>query len=150
MASASGLHLRRAPAVSRPRRPATAPRARPAPPQAPPAARCPADAERQANFNVTGLTATAFHAMVPELPEQLALKEWPEGISADEEGDGGIWDLLTTEEPPSAASVTPRGRRVADREVPRRRSGSTGSQRSYCGAVEGLGGPLAASWVLAG
>ena len=89
--------------------------------------------------------------MVPELPEQLALKEWPEGISADPGyGWGGIRDLLTTEEPPSAASVTPRGRRVADREVPRRRSGSTGSQRSYCGAVEGLGGPLAASWVLAG
>ena len=105
MASASGLHLRRAPAVSRPRRPATAPRARPAPPQAPPAVRCPADAERQANFDKTGLTATVFHAMVPELPEQLALKEWPEGINPNMMGEGGIRDLLTTEEPPPATSA---------------------------------------------
>ena len=103
----------------------------------------------KANFNKTGLTATAFHAMVPELPEQLALKEWPKGINP-EYGVGGVRDLLTTEEPPPAASVTPRSRRVADRELPRRRSGSTGSQRPSCGAVEGLGVPLAASWVLAG
>ena len=55
----------------------------------------------KADFNKTGLTATAFHAMVPELPEQLALKEWPEGIS----GYGGITDLLSTEEPPLATSA---------------------------------------------
>ena len=36
--------------------------------------------------------------MVPELPEQLALKEWPKGIAK-------IRDLLSTEEPPLATSA---------------------------------------------
>ena len=37
--------------------------------------------------------------MVPELPEQLALKEGPE------RGIAGITDLLSTEEPPLATSA---------------------------------------------
>ena len=58
-------------------------------------------AGREANFKVTGFTGPALHAMIEELPQELALK------------DANFWfneQLLATEAPPTAARAGGPGR----------------------------------------
>ena len=70
---------------------------------------CPA-AEREANFAKTGFTGPALHAMIEELPQELALKE-----AIFEENT----QLLATEAPPAAARAGGPGR--APQGLPRGR-----------------------------
>ncbi len=58
-------------------------------------------AGRKADFNSTGFTGTALHAMIEELPQELALKE--AFFHQNEQ-------LLATEAPPTAARAGGPGR----------------------------------------
>ena len=58
-------------------------------------------AERQADFAKTGFTGPALHAMIEELPQELALKDADFRINEQ---------LLATEAPPTAARAGGPGR----------------------------------------